>query len=140
MMLFACMVAIGVVLVVLFEGELLEVGALAGTDSQSEFAVLGIMEVLTILFIPLSLRLFKFKKIERQLQTFHASALLKWGVVRLLMLGVPMLANTLLYYIYMNTSFGYMAIIILLCLPFIFPTTEKCSAEAFVNESEQNEA
>jgi hypothetical protein len=29
----------------------------------------------------------------------------------------------------MNTTFGYMAIIGLLCLPFVFPTMSRCEAE-----------
>ena len=48
---------------------------------------------------------------------------------RLLILEVPMVINTLLYYIYMNTTFGYMGIMLLLCLPFVFPTLNRCLAE-----------
>jgi hypothetical protein len=55
--------------------------------------------------------------------------MLKWGLLRLLILEVPMVVNTYLYYIYMNTTFGYMAIIGLLCLPFVFPTMSRCQAE-----------
>ena len=55
--------------------------------------------------------------------------MMKWGTIRLLILEVPMLVNTLLYYIYMNTTFGYMAIILLLCLPFVFPSLNRCLAE-----------
>ena len=45
-----------------------------------------------------------------------------------------MVVNTLLYYIYMNTTFGYMAIIMALCLPFVFPTKGRCLAEIEENE------
>ena len=41
------------------------------------------------------------------------------------MITVPLLMNTLLYYIFMNTAFGYMALILLICLPFIYPATRK---------------
>jgi hypothetical protein len=50
-----------------------------------------------------------------------------------------LLANTLLYYVFMNTSFGYLAIIILLCMPFVYPSKDKCMAEAFM-EDNGNEA
>ena len=53
----------------------------------------------------------------------------KWGMLRLLILEVPMVIDTLLYYIYMNTTFGYLAIILLLCLPFVFPSLNRCLAE-----------
>ena len=56
-------------------------------------------------------------------------ALLKWGMLRLLILEVPMVSNTYLYYMYMNATFGYLAIILLLCLPFVFPTQSRCIAE-----------
>ena len=47
----------------------------------------------------------------------------------MLMLCLPMVANTLLYYIYMNVAFGYMAIILLLSLCFVLPTMARCEAE-----------
>ena len=56
-------------------------------------------------------------------------ALLKWGLIRLILLELPMLCNTLFYYQFMNTTFGYMAIIQLLCLPFVVPTMGRCLAE-----------
>ena len=33
------------------------------------------------------------------------------------------------FYIYMNPTFGYLAIILLLCLPFVFPSQSRCIAE-----------
>ena len=53
----------------------------------------------------------------------------KWGMSRLLILEVPMVIDTLLYYIYMNTTFGYLGIMLLLCLPFVFPTLNRCLDE-----------
>ena len=40
-----------------------------------------------------------------------------------------MVANTFLYYIYMNVAFGYMAIILLLSLYFVLPTMARCEVE-----------
>ncbi len=61
--------------------------------------------------------------------------MLKWGLLRLLILEVPMVVNTYLYYIYMNTTFGYLAIILLLCLPFVMPTESRCLAETSEEET-----
>ena len=61
-------------------------------------------------------------------------AMMKWGTIRLLILQVPMLADTLLYYMYMNTTFGYLAIMLLLCLPFVFPSLNRCLAETSEEE------
>ena len=55
--------------------------------------------------------------------------MMKWGMIRLFILEVPMLVDTLLYYIYMNTTFGYLAVMLLLCLPFVFPSMNRCQAE-----------
>jgi hypothetical protein len=87
------------------------------------------MEILTLASIPLALRLFKFRKIHAELLEYKAPALQKWGIVRLTLLLSPMLINTILYYMYMNTAFGYLAIILVLCLPFVYPTMSRCLAE-----------
>ena len=83
------------------------------------------MEFLTIVLIPVGLRLFKTKDVERRLDEGDIKAFRKWGVVRILMITVPLVLNTLLYYNFMNTTFGYMALILLICLPFIYPATRK---------------
>ena len=45
------------------------------------------------------------------------------------MLLLPLWADTLLYYLYMNTTFGYLGIILVLCLPFVYPSESRCEAE-----------
>ncbi len=42
---------------------------------------------------------------------------------------MPMLVNAVLYYVFMNVAFGYMAIILFLSTLFIFPTQERCEQE-----------
>jgi len=123
---FAVVFALGVV--VLFETDTLTAGLYAG-ESKSEFFWTAFMELLTLGCVFLGLRLFKFQKIHTALVTQKQYALGIWGTVRLVMLLAPMVANTYLYYLYMNTTFGYMAIIGLLCLPFVFPTLSRCKAE-----------
>jgi len=77
----------------------------------------------------LALKLFRFRKVHNDLITRKAPALRCWGLVRLGLLAILLVANTLLYYIYMNTAFGYMALIILVCLPFVYPSMGRCVAE-----------
>lgn len=119
---------LAVCIVVLFETDVLECGLLA-TEKQSEFLWTTLMELITLATAFLTLRLFKFEKVHRDLTERRGQALCQWGVVRLLMLTVPLLANTLLYYIYMNPTFGYLAIILVLCLPFVYPSESRCQAE-----------
>ena len=115
-------------IVCLYETEVVVPGMLA-TDKQSEFLLTFLMELMTLGCAFLGLRLFKYEKIHQELTTSKAVALKKWGVVRLLILLVPLWADTLLYYLYMNTTFGYLGIILALCLPFVYPSMNRCEAE-----------
>ena len=128
MAVFTLLLAVMIGFIVLYESGVLESGVL--TDSkQTEFLAMTGMELTSLAGAFLGLRLFKFQKIHDELVTKKEPALLKWGMLRLLILEVPMVSNTYLYYMYMNTTFGYLAIILLLCLPFVFPTQSRCIAE-----------
>lgn len=113
-----------------FESNLFFAGEYAVCKS-SEFVTLSVMELFTIVSIPLALRLFKFKSVSRALTTGNRRErqFIKWGSIRLTMLCLPMLANTLFYYFFMNMAFGYMTIIQFLCLFFVFPTVDRCINE-----------
>ena len=115
-------------IVCIYETEVVVPGLLA-TDKQSEFLLTFLMELMTLGCAFLALRLFKFEKIHQELISGKAVALRKWGVIRLVMLLFPLWADTLLYYIYMNTTFGYLGIILVLCLPFVYPSLSRCEAE-----------
>ncbi len=121
-------VVVAVVLVALYESDTLVAGRMAGAV-KSEFLCTALMELMTLSAVFLALRMFKFNKVKRQLMTYKTSALRKWGLLRLLLLLIPMVVNTYLYYLYMNTTFGYMAIIGLLCTPFVFPSMSRCESE-----------
>ena len=128
MLVFTLLVAVMVGIIVLYESEVLESGVLADSK-QTEFLAMTGMELTSLAGAFLGLRLFKFQKIHDALVTQKEPALLRWGMLRLLILEVPMVSNTYLYYMYMNTTFGYLAIILLLCLPFVFPSLSRCIAE-----------
>lgn len=129
--------AVVLLFVLLFETGFLEDGLLAAESARVEFAFLTVMELMTVACIPLALMLFKFKKVEAHLKHRHEEALQKWGVLRLFMLQAPLVVNTVLYYLFLNTSFGYMAIILFLSMAFIRPTKERCDVEAFITEDVQ---
>ena len=122
-------VTLSLAVVVLFETDVLSFGLCAGTGEQTEFIVTTLMELLTLAMIPLALKLFKFGPVHADLVSRKADALRKWGLLRLLMLLLPLLVNTLLYYIYANVAFGYMAIILVIVLPFVYPSMERCLSE-----------
>ena len=127
--------AVALVMVVLYELDVMESGVLADSK-QTEFVAMSVMELTSLAAVFLGLRLFKFEKIHQELVNRKETAMLKWGTIRLLILEVPMVVNTYLYYMYMNATFGYMAIILLLCLPFVFPTLQRCLAETTEEPSE----
>ena len=122
------MIGITVVLVVLFETDVLPSGVMA-TEKQTEFLLTTLMELLTLASVYMALRLFKFDKVHQELVTRKAGGLRRWGLIRLAILLLPMPLNTVLYYLFMNTTFGYMAIILAICLPFVYPSEARCEAE-----------
>ncbi|MDD5821070.1 MAG: hypothetical protein PUD23_03290 [Prevotella sp.] len=114
-------VLISLCFVVLYENDVLFVGQW-GADRIADYYWAIFMEAATICLIPLSLRLFKWKHVEAAIHSDGDQAMLRWGTLRLAMLCVPMVLNTWLYYQFMNVAFGYMAIIGLLSLAFVYPT------------------
>lgn len=121
-------IALALVVVVLFELDVLPVGVMAD-DKQSDFIFTALMEIVSLGAAFLGLRLFKFKAIHDDLVKRQEKAMWKWGMARLIILEAPMVIDTLLYYIFMNTTYGYLAIIMLLTLPFVFPSENRCIAE-----------
>ena len=123
---FTAPIVLALLLVLLFETDLLPYGTLTELK-HAEFITAIIMELLTIAVIPLALKLFKLRPVAARLNS--PGQLARFGLVRILLLATPMVANTLLYYLFMNVAFGYMGIILLLCMVFITPTQERCHAE-----------
>lgn len=120
--------ALALAIILLYETDMLETGVMED-QKQSEFVLTALMELVSLGAAFLGLRLFKFKTVSQDLVSRKEPAMLKWGMIRLLILEVPMVIDTLLYYIYMNTTFGYLAVMLLLCLPFVFPSLNRCQAE-----------
>ena len=117
-------VAVPLLIATVYECDVLPTGVFAG-KAQEEFLAVIIMELLTIVMIPLALRLFKAKDVERKVAEGDTLALRRWGALRILMITVPLLLNTIGYYLFMNTTFGYMALILLIDLPFVYTSPKK---------------
>ena len=128
MTLFCIPIGYVVAVAIVFETNIFESGLYAD-DKNVEFMMTAVMELVTLGTVFLALRLFKFNKVHDDLVARKYAALKKWGLLRLLMLGLPMMYNTYLYYMFMNTTFGYMAIIQMLCMPFVYPSKSRCGAE-----------
>lgn len=112
-------------------------------DQQTNYYVQMLMILLTLSLVPLALRLFKFKSIHASLMARPAEALMQWGGVRLLILGLLLVINTILYYIYgFEPAYGYLAVMVLLTMPFVLPTMNRCMAETevLVETKEETEA
>lgn len=123
---FVASLVCALLLVVAGETDVVPTGTLTERKS-AEFVVLSVMELLTICTIPLALRLFKFNRVKRRLT--EPKGLCRWALIRMLMLACLMIANVLLYYLFMNPAFGYMGIIVFLCMFFIVPTQSRCENE-----------
>lgn len=115
-------------MVVLYENDILLVGQW-GADRIADYYWAIFMEIATICLIPLSLRLFKWKRVVSAIHAKGDQAMLYWGFLRLAMICLPMLLNTWLYYQFMNVAFGYMGIIGLLSLCFVYPTRTRYNEE-----------
>ncbi|MBQ8047482.1 MAG: hypothetical protein IJ196_06130 [Prevotella sp.] len=125
-------VIISLLLVVAYESNLVLNGYWA-TNSTLQFILATFMELLTVCIIPLALRLFRYSRISRSLtkgtDEERAASLLKWGTVRINMLGIPLVLNILLSYLTQGVSFWYMGIILALCLFFVYPSMSRCLSE-----------
>ena len=71
---------------------------------NTEFFLTTTMELVTLVCAYLGLRLFK-----------------KSWKLRMALIVVPLLVNAILYLIYQTTPFFYLGVILLLCLPFVWP-------------------
>ena len=69
-----------------------------------QFLLTTVMEIGTLLCAYLGVRLFKKNQ---------------W--LRMALIGVPLVLNIVLYFIYRTTPFFYLGVILLLCIPFVWP-------------------
>ena len=115
----------------------LDLALLSDTQPQVRYVVSTVMILLTLAMVPVALRLFKLHRVSDDLLMRKAEALRKWGLLRLVILGDLLVANTLLYYVFgFEPAFGYLAVVVLLTLPFVYPTMNRCLAEVEPNDED----
>lgn len=130
MALFCMMLLVATILYIC--GEFLQLDMTLWPDASRSQQFIGttVMILLTISLLPFALRLFKFRRVNADLQERKAKALARWGTLRLLIMGLLLVVNTFLYYAFgFESTYGYLAVVTLLCLPFVVPTMNRCEAE-----------
>ena len=127
--LFFTPIALSALLAAGCETDIIESGlGITDNGGNGEVIVLAIMETITLCVIPLALRLFKFGFVAKRVKVSRHSFLC-FATVRIFLLTLPLMANTALYYFYIVPAFGYMAIMLLLAMPFIYPSESRCKNE-----------
>ena len=116
--LFYSNILIALVLFILFESNVLLEGDWT-EQPMTEFVVTYTMELLSIVFVWLSLRLLKFNQIQKWLFYFLLA------LSRILAIGLPLILNVLFYYLFINTTFAGLSAIHLLVLMFVFPSKDR---------------
>ncbi|MBO7139372.1 MAG: hypothetical protein J6W19_02180 [Prevotella sp.] len=131
-----CVIALGLYIGGEFLG--MDIAVLSDVSDQTLFIIQTASILLSLAVVPLSLKLFSLQKVKADLLERKAEALKKWGTLRLLMLGVILIGNTLLYYMLgYEPAFGYLAVITALVMPFVVPTMKRCEAETSANEANE---
>ncbi len=127
-------IALCFLMIVLFEYDILPAGIVKSDETQTlEFFLEFLMIILTIAGIPLILKMFKFSFISRKVAEDQSSDYVvycHYSLIRILLLALLLVGNTLLYYLFMNVRFGYLAIILLISAIFMKPTKERIQAES----------
>lgn len=125
---FCLLLLAAALLCLLFETGTLVAGALAGDALLTYWLqFLGIAQLLVLL--PLALRLMKFGRVQRRIQS-STQAYQRYSVVRLLLLGLPLLYNVLCYYLLAcEPTFGYMALMTAVAFLYVWPSQGKMDYE-----------
>lgn len=118
-----------VCIVACYECGLYVEGGFAG-NITSEFITATVMELLTIIIIPIALKMMKWGAVRAVIRNQKEAGYYRMALNRLWLLLIPMLANTLCYYLFMNVAFAYMAIVLAISLAFVYPTEKRAEAEA----------
>lgn len=100
-------------------------------DPQFDFIFLTAMELITLCVIPFALRLFKFKWVKKRIKKQGIKGFLDLKEAQIAMLACPLILNEGAYFITMQVTHFYLAVILFLCMIFIYPSQEK-----LVNELE----
>lgn len=98
-------------------------------DPQLDFIFLTAMELITLCVIPFALRLFKFKWVKKQIKNQGIKGLADLKLTQIVMLSSPMLLNAIIYLMNRQVAHFYLAVILFLCMFFIYPSQERLNNE-----------
>ncbi|MDD7273774.1 MAG: hypothetical protein PUG96_07490 [Prevotellaceae bacterium] len=130
-------IATGVVLIALLWWAVMEWNPLLINpieDAQTRFVLQISLQLLTLCAIPVALTMMHFSFIKKRISdkddVAKVAVYARWSIVRLLVLGVPLLLNSVAYYLCgAEVGFFYLAVICLLSLFFVFPTEKRRQRE-----------
>ena len=92
---------------------------------QLEFLWQSFSILLTLGGIYGALRMFKLKSIEARIVAYPSICYPTWSIWRLVVLTFVLDNNIMSYWLFANGSFAWLATIVLLTFPFIYPTEER---------------
>jgi hypothetical protein len=98
-------------------------------DPQLDFIFLTAMELITLCVIPFALRLFKFKWVKKRIKKQGIKGLADLKASQIVMLSGPMLLNAIIYLMNRQVAHFYLAVILFLCMFFIYPSQERLNNE-----------
>ena len=134
-LLFYLIVGVSLLLMAVVEFLLLDIaGGLFADDKQIEFVYQSFMILLTLGGIYVVLRFFKFEGIKKRIQEHQLTAYSRWSLIRMLVLEGVAILNIGGYFLFVNSSFVYLWLIIMLSFSFLYPTRERLINETGIDE------
>lgn len=138
---FGVLAGLAVLLAVLFETEILEPGALIESGySETLFLLQSGSVLLTLLLVVAALRLLRRKRVAQRIRCgapAWAAHYRMWCLIRLGMLGIPLLAQLLLYYALLDQAHALAAAILVLVLCFFcWPDRKRMEYETGMTDTE----
>lgn len=128
MSLFVTSLLLEAVIVMCYETNIILEGGYAG-NVTAEFITVTVMELVTIVSVPVALKMIKYSASQDIIRRKREDGLYKLASIRMALIVVPMLVNTLCYYLFLNVAFAYLAIVLAISLAFIVPTAKRCESE-----------
>lgn len=123
-----------VLLVAIFELQLLPTGMLAH-DAATTYAMEMAGVVLTIISIPVALKMLNFPKFRALLKQ-QPERYTSFSLIRLSILGAPLLYDTLAYYFTgLDATLGYLGLMVVVAFLFVWPSRGKMEYECDINYS-----
>ena len=109
-----------VLFILLVESELLQMPTI--NDESSHYIVNIVAVALTLALLPLALHIFSFSLPRRQSRQ-SVTSYVRWSVIRIALLSVPLYFNTLAYYVFDKyASCGWMAMMSAVLFLLVWPS------------------